>query len=86
MQWYQILGHIGEKGLQSLQGKCVVEGMSNCNSYFDFCERCLYGKKNRVKFLFSASRENEILELIRSDVFDPVHVQSLGGSLYYITL
>ena len=27
MMWHQRLGHIGEKGLQSLQGKSMVEGM-----------------------------------------------------------
>ena len=36
MLWHQRLGHIGDKVLQSLQGKGIVEGMSNCNSYFDF--------------------------------------------------
>jgi len=44
MLWHQRLGHIGEKGLQSLQGKSMVKGMSKCNSNFDFCEHCLYGK------------------------------------------
>ena len=44
MMWHQRLGHIGEKGLQSVQGKGMVEGMSNCNSNFNFYEHCLYGK------------------------------------------
>ena len=44
MLWHKRLGHIREKGLQSLQGKGMVQGMSNCNSNFDFCEHCLYGK------------------------------------------
>ena len=44
MMWHQRLGHIGEKGVQSLQGKSMVEGMSKCNSDLDFCEHCLYGK------------------------------------------
>ena len=44
MLWHQSIGHVGEKGLQSLQGKVMVEGMSNCNLDFDFCEHCLYGK------------------------------------------
>ena len=56
MLWHQRLEHIGEKGLQSLQGKGMVEGMYNCNSYFDFCEHCLYGKQNRVKFHYGATR------------------------------
>ena len=64
----------------------MVESMSNYNLDFDFCEHCLYiGKQNRVKFPDDATRENEILELIHSDVFSLVLVQSLGGSLYYVT-
>ena len=85
MLWHQRLGHIGEKGLQSLQGKCMVEGMFNCNSNFDFCEHCLYGKQNRVKFPFGATRAKEIMMLIHSDVFGHVRVPSLGGSLYYVS-
>ena len=50
MLWHLRLGHIGEKGLQSLQGKSMVEGMSKYNSDFDFYEHCLYGKQNHVKF------------------------------------
>ena len=62
MSWHQKLGHIGDKGLQSLQGKVMVEGMSNCNLDFDLCEHCLYGKHNRVKFPSGSTREKEILD------------------------
>ena len=85
MLWHQRLRRIGEKGFQSLQGKCMVEGMSNCNLDFDLCEHCLYGKQDQVKFPSGASRAKEILELIHSDVFGPVPVPSLGGSLYYVS-
>ena len=44
MLWHQRLGNIGEKGLQTLHGKGMVEGMSNCTLDFDFCEHCIYGK------------------------------------------
>ena len=40
--WHQRLGHIGEKGLQEIQGKGMVEGMTDCNLDFDFCEHCIY--------------------------------------------
>ena len=63
----------------------MVEGMSNRNSYFDFCEHCLNGKKNLVKFPAGATREKYILELIHSDVFGPIHVPSLGGYLYFVS-
>ena len=85
MLWHQRLGHIGEKGLQPLQGKGMVEGMSNCNLDFDFYEHCLYGKQNQVKFPSGAKRKKVILELVHSDVFVPVPIPSLGGSLYYVS-
>jgi hypothetical protein len=83
--WHQILGNIGEKGLRTLHDKGMVEGMSNCTLDFDFCEHCIYGKHNRVRFSSGATRPKGILELIRSDVFRPVHVPSLGKSVYYVS-
>jgi hypothetical protein len=44
MLWHQRLGHIVEKGLQTLHGKGMVEGMSNFTLDFDFCEHFIYGK------------------------------------------
>ena len=38
-----------------------------------------------MKFPSSATRENEILELIHIDVFGFVPIPSLGGSLYYVS-
>ena len=62
MLWKQILGHIGEKDIQSLQGNGMVKGMSNCNSDFDFYEHHLYGKQNQVKFPSGATSAKGILE------------------------
>jgi hypothetical protein len=85
MLWHQRLGHIGEKGLRLLHGKGMVEGMSNFSLDFDFCEHCLYGKKNQVRFPSSATRVEGILQLVHNDVFGPVSVPSLGKSVYYIS-
>jgi hypothetical protein len=85
MLWHQRLGHIGEKGLRTLHDKGMVEGMSNCTLDFDFCEHCIYGKHNRVRFPSGATRAKRILELIHSDVFGPVPVPSLGKSVYYVS-
>jgi hypothetical protein len=81
MLWHQILGHIGEKGLRTLHGK----GMYHFTLDFNFCGHCIYGKQNRVRFPSSATRAKGILELIHSDVIGPVHVPSLGKSVYYIS-
>ena len=85
MLWYQRLGHIREKGLRLLHGKCMVEGMSNCSLDFDFCEHCVYGKQNRVRFPSGAMREEGILQLVHSDVFGSVSVPSLGKYVYYVS-
>jgi hypothetical protein len=84
MLWNQRPGHIGEKGLRTLHNKSMVEGMSNCTLGFDLCEHCIYGKKNQVRFPSGATREKGILELIHIDVFGPIHVPSLGKSVYYV--
>ena len=85
MLWQQSLGHIGEKGLQILHGKGMVEGMSNSSLYFYFCEKCVYGQQNRVSFPSGSKREKQILELVHSDVFGPVKVPSLVKSVYYVS-
>jgi hypothetical protein len=77
MLWHQRLGHIGEKGLQLLHSKGMVEGMSNYSLDFDFCEHCLYGKHNQVRFPSGATRAEGILQLVHNDVFGPVSVPSL---------
>jgi hypothetical protein len=46
MMWNQRLGHIGEKALQTLHGKGMIEGISNCTLDFDFRENCIHGKQN----------------------------------------
>jgi hypothetical protein len=66
MPWNQRLGHIGEKGLQTLHGKGMVEGMCNCTLDFDFCEHFIYGKQNLVRFPSGSTRAKGILELIHS--------------------
>jgi hypothetical protein len=85
MLWHQRLGHIGEKVLRLLHGKVMVEGMSNFSLDFDFCEHCVYGKQNRVRFPSGASREEGILQLVHNDVFGPVSLPSLGKYGYYVS-
>jgi len=56
MLWHRILRHIGDKGLQALHGKGMVEGVSDRTLGFDFFEHFIYGKQNRVRFSPSATR------------------------------
>ncbi|KAJ0027728.1 hypothetical protein Pint_35611 [Pistacia integerrima] len=50
MLWNRRLGHIGEKELQVMSSKKIVEGVPNCTMRFGFCGHCLHGKQNRVSF------------------------------------
>jgi hypothetical protein len=63
-----------------MQIKGMVKGFPECDLEVDFCEHCIYGKQSRVRFPSGAIRENEILELVHSDVFFLITVPSLGGS------
>jgi hypothetical protein len=85
MLWHQRLGHIEEKGIRLLHSKGIVEGMYNFSMDFYFCEHCVYGKQNRVRFPSGATREEGILQLVHSDIFGPMSVPSLGKSMYYVS-
>jgi hypothetical protein len=85
MLWHQRMAHIREKGLRLLHGKGMVEGMSNCSLYFDFCEHCVYEKKNKVRFPSGATREEGILQLVHNDFFGTVAVPSLRKYVYYVS-
>ena len=61
MLWHQRLGHIGEKGLRTLHGKGMVEGMFNCSLDFDFYEHWIYGRQNRVRIPSGATRAKGVL-------------------------
>jgi hypothetical protein len=68
-----------------MHNKGMVEYFSVCNFEVEFCEHCIYGKKNQVRFPSGLTRAKGILELVHSDVFGLVSVPSLGGSLYYVS-
>jgi transposase InsO family protein len=63
----------------------MVEGMFNFSLDFDFCEHCVYGKRNQVIFPSGAMRVEVNLHLVHSDVFGPMSFPSLGKCVYYIS-
>jgi hypothetical protein len=69
-----------------MHNKGMVKEFPECDLEAEFCEHCIYGKQSQVRFPSGATRENDILELVHSDVFGPVIVPSLGGSLYYVSI
>ncbi|MBY3556030.1 DDE-type integrase/transposase/recombinase, partial [Modestobacter lapidis] len=73
-----------EKGLSTISTKKLVEGVPECSMGFGFCEHCLYGKQNRVKFKGEGDRATAILDLVHSDVCESPE-ESLGGSRYFVS-
>ena len=85
MLWNQILGHIGEKGVPNLQGRGMVEGMTDYTLDFDFFEHCIYRKKLSNICIWCYKRKGNSLELVHSDLFGLVHAPSLSGYVYYVS-
>jgi hypothetical protein len=85
MLWNERMGHIGEKGHRAMHKKGLVEDFLECNLEVDFCEHFIYGKQSKVRLSSRATRAKGILELVHSDVFGPISVPSLGGSMYYVS-
>jgi hypothetical protein len=83
--WHQILGHVGEKGLQALHGKGMVEGIYNFTLDFNLCEHFIYGKHNWVRFSYGATIVKGNLELIHNYLFGPMFISSLGKYMYYVS-
>jgi hypothetical protein len=57
MLWHERMRHIGEKGLQAMNNKCMLEDFAECNLKVDFCEHFIYGKQIQVRFPSGATRE-----------------------------
>ena len=79
------LVYIGDMGLWSLQGKDMVEGMSNWSLDFDFCEHYIHGKEKQIRFPFGDTRAQWILDLIHNDVFGPMLVPSLCKFICFVS-
>lgn len=64
--------------------KNLVEGISFSRE-IDRCVHCIIGKAHREPFPLRTTKTNALLELIHSDVCGPILVQSISGSLYFLT-
>ena len=52
---------------------------------FEPCESCLIGKMTKAPFKKSCKRENDLFELIHTDVCGPLSTNARGGFQYFIT-
>ena len=81
--WHSRLGHMGEKNLEILYKKGLLQSMQSTS--LDFCEHCVYGKHKRHAFGVGTHSSKEMLEYIHSDVWGPSPIPSHSGKLYYVS-
>ena len=81
--WHCHLGHIGVKRMKKLH----KDGFSESLGYesFDACEPCLMGKMTKTPFSGTMERATDLLEIIHTDVCDPMSVDARGKYRYFLT-
>jgi hypothetical protein len=77
--WHRILAHINYKSLPY-----VIKVVTGLLDHEGVCKGCAQGNNINNPFPKSDSKEEEILELIHSDVRGPMPSTSLSGYVYYV--
>ena len=76
--WHCRLGHIvGLKWMKKLYADGLLESL-------DACEPCLMGKMTKTPFSRTTERATGLLEIIHTDVCDPMSVEARGGYRYFL--
>ena len=85
--WHQRLGHLNGQQLNTLVDRGLASGIKlSTTSKLSFCEGCVEGKMQRKPFKsLTHQQSKKKLELVHSDVCEPLQVESIGGSRYFVT-
>ena len=81
--WHCRLGHIGVKRMKKLHKAGFLESLGY--ESFDACESCLLGKMTKTPFSGTIERATDLLEIIHTDVCDPMSVDARGEYRYFLT-
>ena len=81
--WHCRLGHIGVKRMKKLHKDGFLESLGY--ESFDACEPCLLGKMTKTPFFGTMERVTDLLEIIHTDVCDPMSVKARGVYRYFLT-
>ena len=82
--WHQRFAHLHYKALPDVRQ--MVTGMPEFQVEKEgVCPGCAEGKLKRGPFPSSQSKTSDILQLVHSDIFGMMPVNSLGGYSYYLT-
>ena len=86
--WHCRLGHIGVKRMKKLHANGLLESLdyeSLDYESLDACEPCLMGKMTKTPFSGTMERATNLLEIIHTDVCDPMSVEARGKYHYFLT-
>ena len=81
--WHCRLGHISVKLMKKLHKDGHLESLDY--ESFDACKPCLMGKMTKTPFSGTMERASDLLEIIHTDVCDPMSVDARGGYRYLLT-
>ena len=81
--WHCRLGHIGVKGIKKLHKNGLLESLDY--ESFDAFEPCLMVKMAKTPFFGTMERASDLLEIIHTDVYDPVSAKACGVYRYFLT-
>ena len=70
------LGHIGVKRMKKIHADGILESLDY--ESLDACEPCLMGKMTKTPFSGTMERATDLLEIIHTDVCDPMSVEAHG--------
>ena len=67
--------------------KLHADGLLESLDYesFDICEPCIMGKMTKTSFSVTMEQATGLLEIIHTDVCDPMSVEARGGYRYFLT-
>jgi len=86
-KWHRRFGHLNERDLIRIARLETVKGLDiKDNEKLPTCEICIRGKLTKALFPISKQITKEPLEIIHSDLYDPMRTKSNGGARYFVLL
>ena len=77
------MGYIGVKRMKKLHAAGLLESVDY--ESLGACEPCLMGKMTTTSLSGTMERATELLEIIHTDVCDPMSIEARGGYRYFLT-
>ena len=83
--WHHMYGHLNYNDLMLLQRKTMVLGLPVMKNDNFPCEACALGKQHKEEFpIYTEKRQTYILELIHTNVCEPIETRLVGGASYFL--